>query len=163
MKRRALILSWFCVLLTGLLQGCAGSLKPHEPPAVEVSYIRLLPSRGLAPEFEIGLHIVNPNAQRLALKGISYTVHIEGHQVLIGVSNKLSELEGFSEGDAVLQTRADVLSGIRLLTDLLNGPRDTLNYEFNARLNVGGFAREIEVVRKGEIKLPSRGKNRKTS
>lgn len=160
MTRRALILSWFCVLLTGLLQGCAGSLKPGEPPAVEVSYIRLLESRGLAPEFEIGLHIVNPNSQRLALKGISYTVHLEGHRVLIGVSNKLPELDGFSEGDAVLHASADVLSGIRLLTDLLNGPHETLNYEFNARLNVGGFTREIEVVRKGEIKLPRRDRGR---
>lgn len=159
MTRRALILTWLC-LLTGLLQGCAGSLKPGEPPAVEVSYIRLVPSRGVAPEFEIGLHIVNPNSQRLALKGISYTVHIEGHRVLIGVSNKLPELEGFSEGDAVLHARADVLSGIRLLTDLLNGPREALNYEFNAKLNVGGFAREIEVVRKGEIKLPRRDRRR---
>ena len=162
MTRRALILSWSCVWLLCLLQCCAGSLKPVEPPAVEVSYIRLLPSRGLAPEFEIGLHIVNPNSQRLALKGISYAVHIEGHRVLIGVSNKLPELEGFSAGDAILHASADMLSGIRLLTDLLNGPRESLNYEFNARLNVGGFAREIEVARKGEIKLPDRGRGRKT-
>jgi len=144
------------LFLAVLLGGCASSLRPDEAPVVNVNYIKILPVRGIAPEFEIGLHIINPNEQRLALKGISYTVSIEGHRIVMGVSDRLPAIEAFSEGDVVIRAGTDVLSSIRLLTDLMGRDQKSLAYEFNARLTVTGFSRRIDVVRKGEIDLSRR-------
>ncbi len=44
-----------------ILSGCAG-LQPHlETPKVSITSFRLLPSETMAPRFEVGLHVINPN------------------------------------------------------------------------------------------------------
>jgi LEA14-like dessication related protein len=43
----------------------------------------------MAPAFEIGLRILNPNPQTLNLEGIVYTVSLQGHE-LVKASARIS-------------------------------------------------------------------------
>ena len=136
-----------------LLTGCA-QLRPNlEPPQVSLTSIRLLPSQNLTPRFEIGLHIINPNLTPLPLKGLAYSVKLEGHQLLSGVTHDLPLIQGYGEGDILLQATADLLNGLQLLTDLMNRPRQNVHYEFEAKLDIGALLPNIQIQKRGEIQL----------
>jgi LEA14-like dessication related protein len=133
--------------------GCA-SLEPgFETPTVGITSFRILPSEGAAPKFEIGLHIVNPNRSSLKLEGLVYSITLEGHKILTGVSNKLPVIEAYGEGDLVLVATADLLNSIGLFANLLQSQRQTFDYKLDAKLDIGSFRPRIHVVKKGEISL----------
>ena len=141
------------LMLAGmLLVGACGDLKPgYETPTINVSYFRQLPGQGITPRFRIGLHIINPNDFDLDIRGISYTVSLQGQRILIGVAGDVPGIPAYGEGDIDLQASTDVISSIRLITDLMRQRRDTFNYQLEAKLDIKGFARKVHVVREGKF------------
>jgi LEA14-like dessication related protein len=154
MKLRACLL--FCFLF--MLPACAMLQPSIEAPEVQVTSFKVLPSDSIAPRFEIGLHVINPNRSALKLEGLTYSVKLEGHKVLSGVANDLPMIEGYGEGDVVLQASADLINSLSLLSDLLNRPRETVTYELSAKLDVGAFLPSIRVGKTGEISLMNQGR-----
>jgi LEA14-like dessication related protein len=141
------------ILLVMLMGACASIQPIFEPPAVTISSFKLLPSRGMSPQFEIGLHIVNPNLTPLALKGMSYAASIEGHRILVGASNDLPVVPSYGESDVTVTATADLLSGFKLITELMSLPREQLQYQLSVKLNVGDFLPDINVEQQGELRL----------
>jgi LEA14-like dessication related protein len=142
-----------CLAFIVAVAGCA-SLEPgFETPSVGVTSFRILPSEGAAPKFEIGLHIINPNRSLLKLEGLVYSVSLEGHKVLTGVSNNLPVIEAYGEGDVVLIANADLLNSISFFAGLLRSKQETFEYKLDAKLDIGSFRPRIHVVKDGEISL----------
>ena len=139
------------VCLPVLLAACAGMRPGYEDPEVSISSFTPVPSESGTPAFEIGLHIVNPNREPLELEGIAYTISVEGRDLVTGVGNDLPVIEGYGEGDVTIQASASVFEGLRLLGDLMSKPRESLEYEFAAKLDVGAFRPAIRVSDKGQI------------
>jgi LEA14-like dessication related protein len=135
------------------LAGCASLQTDFKEPTVSVTSFRALPSEGMAPRFEIGLHVSNPNRIALELVGLSYTVSLEGRQILSGVANELPAIAAYGEGDITLLATADLFNSFSLFADLLRQPRDTFAYEINADLDLGGIYPNINVDKKGQISL----------
>lgn len=145
-----LFVIWFFFLLVG----CAGMMRSSlSPPDVSLQTFKVLPQQGVGPRFEIGLHIINPNREPLNFIGIYYTVDIEGYKVLSGVSNNLPTVEPYGEADIYLEADVDLLSGIRLLSSLMNDPRDSFKYGFKAKLDPRGYAPDIIIQEEGEFNL----------
>ena len=136
-----------------MITGCATLYPDFETPTVTVSAIRALPSESIAPRFEIGLHIINPNRTALKLFGIAYPLKLDGYKILTGVANDLPIIDGYGEGDVTLIAATSLLSSIRLFADLMNAQRDTVSYSLEAKLDLGGFRPNIHVNEKGEINL----------
>jgi LEA14-like dessication related protein len=147
--------AWFLVLipLTLLINSCAVLQADFKEPTVSVTSFRVLPSESMAPRFEIGLHVTNPNRTALALAGISYTVSLEGHQILIGVANDLPAIDAYGEGDITLLATADLFNSISLFAELIRQPRDNFSYELEAILDLGGIYPNVNVEKKGQISL----------
>lgn len=124
-----------------------------DPPVVSLRTFKMLPQESVTPGFEIGLHIINPNRDPLDLEGIYYTVAIEGYDVLAGVANNLPTVEPYGEADIVLQANVDLFKGIKLISSLMQGPRESFKYSFAAKLDVGGFLSNIVVQEEGEFNL----------
>ncbi len=141
------------VIVTILLAGCAGMRPGWETPTVTVKAVRAIPSDGMLPEFEIDLHVVNPNREALKLVGVSYTVSLEGHELIQGVGNDLPVIEGYGEGDITLNASADLFAGVGLMRDLMSGGKDTLSYSFEAKLDPGALRPSIRVKDAGEVSL----------
>ena len=141
------------ILWLVLLAGCASLQTDFKEPTVSVTSFRALPSEGMAPRFEIGLHVSNPNRIALELVGLSYTVSLEGRQILNGVANELPAIAAYGEGDITLLATADLFNSFSLFADLLRQPRDTFAYEINADLDLGGIYPNINVDKKGQISL----------
>ena len=142
------------LLLFALLQACASLDPNYEQPTVTLSSFRALPSEGMVPSFEIGLRIINPNRDAINLEGIVYTVSLQGHELVKGVGKDFAPIEGYSEGTVTLTASANLLAGIRLVGDLMGGAMDeTLEYEFEAKLDVGGFYPRIKIRESGDFSM----------
>jgi LEA14-like dessication related protein len=152
----------FIVLLLAILlvSGCAGREPGFETPTVGVSSFRILPSEGVAPQFEIGLHIVNPNRSALQLEGIVYSVILNGHKVLTGANSNLPVIGPYSEGEVTLRATVDLLSSISLLGSLMNQGQDSFTYELDARLDIGRLRPRIHLQEKGKLSLSGRAGSR---
>jgi LEA14-like dessication related protein len=153
------VLYRFVALMTLLvLTGCAGWQRGYETPQVNITSFALAPdSTGLAPRFNIGVQVINPNRNALPLRGMSYGVEIEGHRILSGATADLPRVAGYSSADIVIQASPDLFGGMRLLSDLMAGQRQGLNYTFRAKLDVGRVMPMINVVESGQFNMPAAG------
>ena len=143
-----------------IFSSCAPLQPGFETPVVSISSFEALPSQGVVPQFEIGLHIVNPNRTALNLKGVVYTISLEGHKLMTGVTNELPVIEAYSEGDILLNASVDIFSSIGFFTDLIrNRNLEKISYKFNAKLDVGTFHPVIRVTKEGELSLSSKHPN----
>lgn len=148
------------LLLTAvvLLPGCAGMGSGYETPSVSVQSFRPIASEngsGL-PAFEIGLHVINPNLEPLELAGISYTISLDGKDLIKGVGNDLPVIEGYGEGTFVLTAGFNVFAGIQLFRSLTNKDSDSFDYAFKAKLDPGAYKRKIRISDSGSISLSNR-------
>jgi LEA14-like dessication related protein len=146
---RLLLATWFATVFPG----CAMLQPDLEEPRVEVAGLRMLPMENNTPEFEIDLRVINPNDHNLSLRGISYTINIEERDLVTGVANNLPEIPAYGEATITLTATLSVLEGIRLITDLLQRPRDKLNYAFNAQLDLGAIMPDLTISETGVISL----------
>jgi len=139
-----------------IFSSCAPLQPGFETPVVSISSFEALPSQGVVPQFEIGLHIVNPNRTALNLKGVVYTISLEGHKLMTGVTNELPVIEAYSEGDILINASVDLFSSIGFFTDLIrNQNLEKISYQFNAKLDLGTLHPVIRVTKEGELSLNS--------
>lgn len=143
----------FVITLLAALAGCSGLTPGYEQPTVTVNSFRAIPSDGAIPDFIIGLRVVNPNRQSLALEGASYSISLEGHEIIKGVANELPVIDAYGEGTFTLTASANLFAGMRLVSELLRTPKDSFAYEFEAKLDPGGFRRAIRIRDAGRVSL----------
>ena len=140
-----------------LALGACATLDPnYEEPTVTLSSFKAIPSEGMIPAFEIGLRIINPNSQTLNLAGVVYTVSLEGYELIKGVGKDFQPIEGYSEGTVKLTAAANLITGIRFVTERMQSEGGPVNYEFKAKLDLGGFYPSIRVKESGDINLNQR-------
>ncbi len=146
--------AWLLVLVM-FLSGCAGLGPRYEAPTVSVQSFRPVASdNGIGlPSFEIRLHVINPNLEPLELAGISYTISLDGHELIKGVGNELPVIEGYGEGSFTLTAGVNVFAGVRLFQSLMEKDNDSFDYSFDAKLDPGAFRRKIRVSNSGSISL----------
>lgn len=140
-------------LIALLLSACAALTPRYEQPGISVTSFRLLPADSVNPKFEIGLHITNPNAVELALRGMAYSASIEGQEILTGVNNQLPVIAAYGESDVTLVATANLISGFRLFTRMMLEGSSTMNYQLRVKLDVGRILPPIVVEKQGKIFL----------
>jgi len=137
-----------------LLSGCAALQHGYDPPVVSITSFETVNSPSVIPQFKIGLHIINPNRTALELKGLAYTISLEGRNIITGVSNKLPRIDPYGEGDIRLNAGVDLFNSIRLINDLINTrKKENISYTFSAKIDAGSLHRLIRVKQKGTISL----------
>jgi len=143
------------LLTTVLLSACSGMRPGYETPSVSVQSFRTVPSgtgAGL-PSFAIGLQVTNPNLEPLELAGISYTVSLDGQEVIKGVGNDLPVIAGYGEGTFTVTAAFNVMAGIQLVRSLMSKSNETFDYAFEAKLDPGSYKRKIRIKDSGKISL----------
>ena len=150
---KAMILTrWLIVVCVALsFSGCASLSTDFEEPALQINSIRLINFDGITPQFEIDLHIVNPNRDALELKGLSYTLHLSGRQVVSGATNNLPVVAAYGEADFKIDANVSLLDGLQLLSKLMSEYQENINYEFKAKLDLGRFYPTIPITREGVL------------
>lgn len=152
-------LYFLCIFLGFMLSGCAAMKPKLEQPTVKVAGLQMLPAQGLLQPIEVSLLVTNPNDRDLSLRGMSYTIGIENFDVLSGVSNQLPTLTAYQETPVKVVVTANVLQLVRLAEHFSrNGMRDTVAYNFSAKLDFSAWLPALNVNEKGAI--PLTGKKR---
>jgi len=141
-------------LMIFLLSGCA-SLSPNfEQPQVKVVSLRMLPAENQVQGVAIGLRILNPNGTGLNLRGMSYSLRLQGHDLLSGARNDIPPIPAYSEVPVEVVATFNLINGLRFLQAMINQPEDTLNYELLAKLDIGsGLTPAVRVSEVGKIRL----------
>lgn len=147
----------FFITCSLMLSSCS-SLQPKlEQPSVKVVGLQMLPAQGLTQPIQINLLIGNPNDRDLTLRGMSYTVGIENFDVLSGVSDQLPTLTAYQETPVQVVVSANVLQLVRLIEHFSrNGVKDTVNYNFSAKLDFSAWLPALRVNEKGSIPLAAK-------
>ena len=136
-----------------LLASCASMDPDYEEPTVVLTSFHAIPSAGAMPAFEVGLRIINPNPEPLKLEGVVYSISLQGHDLVKGVGKGYAPIEGYSEGDITLSASANLLKGIQFIASMAQNQDKQLEYEFQAKLDVGGFFPSLKVSETGTFNL----------
>lgn len=72
-------------------------------------------------------------------------------------------IEGYSEETIKLTAAANLFAGMRLVMDLMRESRGNLEFEFEARLDTGGFGRSIRIKEKGSFRMDGKNSIRHTN
>ena len=80
---------------------------------------------------------------------------LDGRDLITGVANDLPVIDGYGEGNFTLTATANLIAGARFVSDLLRSGKDSVRYELEAKLDVGGLRPAIRVRDAGEIALGS--------
>jgi len=135
-----------------LLAGCAAWRPGYEQPQVNITSVSLAPAAaGQAPRFQIGVQVVNPNRSALPLRGMSYSLEVEGHRILSGANPDLPGVPAYGSADFVIEASPDLLGGARLLAELFASQRSSIGYTFKARLDVGRLLPLIVIEENGRF------------
>jgi LEA14-like dessication related protein len=141
------------VLAALLLGACATLRQDFKEPGVALVSITPQIRNLFAPEFDIVLHVTNPNRDALEIVGLSYTIHLQGNKVIDGVASELPIIPAYGEADVRLRAVVDLMSGLNLLGDLLGQPDGKVAFELNADIDLGTFYPMVKVNRSGVIAL----------
>lgn len=138
-----------------LLSGCAGMGPGYETPTVNVQSFHPVasPDGSGLPAFEIGLHVINPNLEPLELAGVSYTISLDGQELIKGVGSDLPVIDGYGEGSFTVTAGFNLMAGIRVFRSLMAKDTDSFDYAFKAKLDPGAFKRKIRISDSGSISL----------
>lgn len=150
LKRLLLLLPLLC------LGACSSLMPGFQDPQVSITSFALAPdASGIAPRFNIGIRITNPNRVALPLRGISYEVEVEGNRILNGASPNLPTVGAYDTADFVIEAAPDLFGGARLLGDLLAHQRSTLGFTFRARIDTGSLLPALRIEESGSFGLPA--------
>lgn len=148
------LLSSVWLILCVMVGGCAHLGAKLEEPRIRVESIQVLESRGLSQRFRVGLRVINPNDRVLPVKGLSYSLSLNGYDMLDGVTNRVPTLEPFSETLVEVETATDLVGALRFLNDLVqNSDLQHLTYTLTADVSVQGWMGKITVKESGEVPL----------
>jgi hypothetical protein len=142
------------LLAVAVLAGCATMSPNYEQPVVSLNYFRPAEAGG---GFDIGLKILNPNREPLNLQGVVYTISLQGQDVIKGVGKGYAPIEGYSEANIELSAAPNLMAGIRLISEMMSQKEQQLEWEFEAKLDVGGLYPRIKVRETGEFDLGKTG------
>ena len=136
-----------------LLAGCVTLPSDFKEPGVTLVSVRPQIKNIFAPEFDVVLHVTNPNREALDIAGLSYTIHLQGNKLIEGVANELPVIAAYGEADISLRATADLMGGISVLSEFLSQPGKQFDYEFNADIDLGTLYPMVRVQRSGVISL----------
>lgn len=145
---------WLLGLSLFLLAGCSALQPGFSPPQVNVTGLHLLPLEAgeMAPRIGVRLRVTNPNPSDLAIVGMSYSMALQGYDLLSGVSAEVPVLKAYSETPMLLELSANILELVRLAHSLRNtNVHQTVSYEFAAKLDTGRYTPAIRLKESGVV------------
>ncbi|MGS2724344.1 LEA type 2 family protein [Porticoccus sp. GXU_MW_L64] len=149
------VLSQAVVLLAVmLLTGCASLTPGFQNPEVNLVAVAPVSSSSLLEQrFKVGLRVLNPNSVPLPVKGLSYSLKLNGYKVVSGATGDIPELPAYGDVRLDLEAGVNLLGGARFLSGILNNPHQQLDYQLETRLDVGLLLPAITLVEEGQISL----------
>jgi LEA14-like dessication related protein len=138
-------------LLVCLGAGCASVRPDFETPSVIITSFKPLTSESLTPRFEIGMRVVNPNATKLSLRGMSYKIFLNDNEVVAGAANDLPVVPAYGESEFKVIATTGLIEGIRFVGELLRNTSGQVTYRIQTKLDIGAMDPAIRIEKTGNL------------
>jgi LEA14-like dessication related protein len=136
-----------CVLLTA----CAGTGGYREPPRVSLAGIQPLDMTLLEQRYQLALRILNPNDVEMPLRGLSYSVEINGREFAYGVSRQAVTIPALGEAIVEVEVVSSLLDMLRQLRALDDDERQRLDYRISGGLRLANRKARLPFDYRGSL------------
>ena len=152
MKKRFYLLSGFICVILG---ACSWSSGDSDQVDVRVLSLQKREPAGFEQGFELGLKVVNPTDEPLAIKGMVFDLDLDGYRLLSGVQSPVPIVPPYSEVDVTAHTSISLGNSLRFFNEIASESRDTFKFNFRVRVDVDTWwPKSIVIKRDGLIRIP---------
>jgi LEA14-like dessication related protein len=140
------------LLASCLLSACAALAPKLDPPQLTVTRVDLVGGSLQQQQVHLTLHVVNPNARAIEVRGIDCNLDLNGGAFAAGSTDAAFTLPASGETDFGLNVTAHLDAA---LVALLSGfGQRTVDYRMYGQVHLrGGLIRNIPFEQKGRVKL----------
>lgn len=136
-----------------LLNACVSTR--FEAPKLSVINVGMVSADVFSQQFRIRLHVQNPNARELPIKGIEYQLFLQGDSFAEGLSNQPFVVPALGEAEFDTVVSTNFMSSIgRLLSKLNSSDGNKVQYTFVGKVHLSqGILRKIPFSEQGMVDL----------
>ncbi len=145
------VLSIAAIITTLLTTGCASLTQPTEAPLVSVINLKLLDVQLLEQQYGLTVRVQNPNDFPLSIKGLSYTLEINGSELAHGVSNKAATIPAFGEKKLELTMVSGTFGIIRQLQSIEQAKPEIMEYRLSGKLSLNNRLLPVYFEKAGSL------------
>jgi LEA14-like dessication related protein len=139
-------------LLIGL-SSCSAFRPELEAPRLALIHVAMTSADIFNQQFLVRVNVQNPNKQDMKIKGLDYTLFLEGDGFAEGVLSKPFTIPAEGETDFDMTVKTNFVSGIGRLLSRLNG-RTQVNYTLQGKLLTDiRFLKKIPFEETGSVNL----------
>jgi LEA14-like dessication related protein len=140
------------LLASCVLGACAVLVPKLEPPQLTVTRVELAGGNLQQQQVHLTLHVVNPNARAIDVRGIDCNLELSGEAFATGSTEAAFTLPASGETDFGLNVTANLDAA---LVALLSGlGHKTVDYRMYGQVHLAsGLMRNIPFEQKGRVKL----------
>ena len=126
---------WTVVLLL-LLAGCAGMGVRSEPPRVTLVNLEPVSVTLWEQKYRIQLRVQNPNPEPLAIRGMHYSLALNGKDFMDGVRGQAVVVPAFSDQVVDTEGVTSLFGYLRQIQALQQGELESLRYRVSGRISL---------------------------
>lgn len=141
------------VLLIAMISGCASTGELANPPRVSLASLRLAEIGLVEQRYAARLRVQNPNDARLDVRGMEYTIYVNGQKFADGVSGRNFSVPGYSEKIIEVNLTSTVLRVFEQLRNLGDGESKIFRYRIAGSLSLEGLRSRIPFSHEDVIDL----------
>ena len=139
--------------LISLFTGCSQMNRAKPSLSVGINSFRMVPTQGVVPRFEIGLHVVNTGPADVDIRGVVYKVYLQNHKVLTGAANDLPEIPAYGERDILVKGTPDLFETIGFFKDMVSSNGGSVDYVVDVAIDAGSWMPMIHTKKEGRLSL----------
>jgi LEA14-like dessication related protein len=138
-----------------LLSGCSLLVPKLETPKLSIVGVELLRSDLWEQQLKVRMRVQNPNDRTLPIKGLSYTLEVDGQEFARGVSGASFVVPALGEAEFDMNVTANMASTlIKLLGRGSQAPGNKVDYRLLGKISLSeGWLRSIPFEERGSFKL----------
>ena len=150
--RRYFVFPW-ALCLIALISGCAATSELANPPRVSLADLRLAEVSLIEQRYAAKLRVQNPNDADLSVRGMEYTIYINGRKFADGVSGRKFSVPSYSEKIIEVSLTSTVLRVFEQLQNLSSGEAQNFRYRITGSLSLDGLRGSIPFSHEDVIDL----------
>ncbi len=136
---------------TATLTACSLFGGYQETPRVSLVGIQPIEMGLLEQRYELQLRILNPNDKEIPVKGLSYSIEINGHEFAYGVSRQPVTIPPFSEALLDVEVVSNLLNVMQQFQEISAESSNSLKYRLRGKISLAKSLAKLPFNVEGEL------------
>ena len=123
----------------------------QETPRVSLVSIQPIEMGLLEQRYGLQLRILNPNDKEIPVKGLSYSIEINGHEFAYGVSRQPVTIPPFSEALLDVEVVSNLLNVLQQFQEMSSENSNSLKYRLKGKISLAKSLAKLPFNVEGEL------------